>query len=82
MKADPDQLERIALEGWSADELAVRADVPRDAVMRWQRHDYAPMPYAVAERLVAQADGVSPPPPAVLLALNTLCARRARRMTV
>lgn len=34
MKANPDQLERIALEGWSADDLAVRADVPRDAVMR------------------------------------------------
>ena len=79
MKADADQLKRIHQEGWQPDEMALRAGVPRDAVMRWQRQDYASMPYEVAEHLVAQANGIDLPSASILLALYTLRARRAGR---
>lgn len=79
MKALPDQLERIALESWTVAELALRAGVPRSTATLWAQRGNAPMPHDVAERLVAQADGITPPPPE---AVQAMCARRARRMTV
>ena len=81
MKATNEQIERIRLEAWTADELAARADVPRTLAVEWLKRDLVTMPYAQASVLCLQAEGLLPMPSTGRDYLHRRAARRVRAWT-